>query len=573
MPIDPSLPTSPGNLSAPLNYKDTVATGNPAGVATINPGDTIMSGVQYYKFGNTTYQNSAYQAPNVSTTTLSNANKIQQVPGIVNTTNQLSKTGITTDANGNQVFANGTIVPAPTKAEAPNPNATPNSNTSTTGGYVGDVYYAPGAMLPNGPDGKPVATTPTSPTDDQILTNINSLKAQSDSLTASLVDSIHAQFNQLRTAQQEVNRRQNSVVNNTLLMGGVTGQGSSSQYAPISSSGIMQAQISYGLGLIADLNQKEQMAVIAAKQAGLQNDFQLMDKINSQISSIRDQKVAAATKLNDTIAAQNKKLKDEKLQATKDEAISNLYASGVTDPKEILKQLNDAGMTINADEVSSTLKNIDTTAKESGIIDNIINSVIGAMGTDQVANDALIQKMAKEYGVRPEFLKNRVKGIEQQQVGELMAKYLDAGITLADSLATATAKVQKSKIYQDQIRVPSTGTKSSTSTKLVSKTDRAKYNLPPNTTQDEFDSVYNSLDQGIRDATGGKGTKALSQEDRYRLWDQAAQDLSDAGYDPKDYDALLWEYFADGGLDSYNQIVLGKEPKKTSKSSSRDINP
>lgn len=46
---------------------------------------------------------------------------------------------------------------------------------------------------------------------------------------------------------------------------------------------------------------------------------------------------------------------------------------------------------------------------------------------------------------------------EREIVKDLATKYVDAGITLNDSLPVAQAKVQKSKIYQDQVRPPVRG--------------------------------------------------------------------------------------------------------------------
>ncbi len=295
---------------------------------------------------------------NVSTTTLSNANKMSAVPGIQAKTDSFSNTGSSYDANGNIIHANGTTTPAPL-APAPNPNPQPNPSTATTGGYIGDIYYPPNATLPVGADGQPQATTTTSATDDTIFKSLNDQLTKSDALTASIVQNIQSQYEQLINQQKQTNAGQEANTNNALLMGGVTGQGSSSQFAPISSAGIVQAQVSYGLSQIADLQSKENSAIIAAKQAGQNADFQLQNKINDQISKIRDDKVAAATKLNDTIATQNKKLADDKLQQTKDTAVSNLYSSGTTDPADILKQLTDQGLTISASEVNAAIKNID----------------------------------------------------------------------------------------------------------------------------------------------------------------------------------------------------------------------
>ena len=46
---------------------------------------------------------------------------------------------------------------------------------------------------------------------------------------------------------------------------------------------------------------------------------------------------------------------------------------------------------------------------------------------------------------------------EKDIVADLAGKYVDAGITLNDSLSAAQGKIAKSKIYQDQVRPPSSG--------------------------------------------------------------------------------------------------------------------
>lgn len=305
--------------------------------------------------------------PKVSTTTISNANKIQQVPGIVNTTNQLAKTGVTTDVNGTATYANGTLVPQvePDVTPATPPKPTPVS----TGGYYGDVYVPPGAPTPAGPDGKPALLTQTSPSDDQILNSLNALKSQNDAITASVIDGIHAQYARLRQQQESASRSAEKRVGNALLMGGATGKGSSSQFAPISSSGILQAQINYGLNEIADLNGKEQSAVLEAQNAGQQNNFQLMDKINNQISKIRDEKVAAATKLNDQIREENKKVAEKEIQSSRDDAVASLYQQGVKDVSTLLDYLNydDKGKKVGdftAKEVRDAITNIGPTVDE-----------------------------------------------------------------------------------------------------------------------------------------------------------------------------------------------------------------
>lgn len=306
-----------------------------------------------------------FGSPTASTTTISNANKITQVPAIQSTTNNLSKTGISTDANGNATYANGTAYNPPLAA-APNPNPAPNPSTTTTGGYLGDVYYAPGATTPVDANGQPQALTPTSATDDQIMNNLTQAKAQSDAMTASLIDSIQSNYGRLIQQQTDANNSQQKNTNAALLHGGVTGSGSTSQYDPIDSKNIIAAQVSYGTQAIADLQSKEDNAILAAQQAGQNQDFQLQDRINQQISSIRDTKVAAATKLNDQIAAQNQALAQQKLQSNIDQSVGTLMAGGITDPTQILNILNNKGFTLSADQVATSIKAL-TPADQSQI--------------------------------------------------------------------------------------------------------------------------------------------------------------------------------------------------------------
>ncbi len=239
-----------------------------------------------------------------STTTLSNQNVIDQVPGIVNTTHQLSQTGTQTDQNGNATYANGTQVQQPQQQPEENPA------TTDMGGYYGEQYIPAGSEIPRDSTGNPVKLSDTSPAHTEVMNNLNTLKAQVDKHTASAIDNIQAQYNQLIQQQQQANKASQASVQNSLLMGGVTGQGSSAQYAPVSSAGILQAQVNYGIQQITDLNTKEQTAIITAQKAGDDEDYQLMDKMNTEITKIRDEKVKAATDLQDKIAEENKKNAD-----------------------------------------------------------------------------------------------------------------------------------------------------------------------------------------------------------------------------------------------------------------------
>ena len=289
----------------------------------------------------------------VSTTTISNQNKISQVPQIINTTNKYADTGITTDENGVAKYANGTMVPDAQSQASPKVDL--SRENASQGGYLGDVYYAPGANIPIGKDGKPAKLRETSVSDDKIMSNIDRLQSQSDKITASVIDSIKSNYAALKQQQEIANQQQQAGNQTALLMGGVTGQGSSSQYAPISSQNIMAATINYGISKISALASQEASAVVEAQQAGLNNNFRLMDEKNKQIERIRDEKVQATIKLNESIQKQSEKMAEESMQMTKDTAVADLVSQGITDPAAILNQLKSMGLTISAKEIDAAL--------------------------------------------------------------------------------------------------------------------------------------------------------------------------------------------------------------------------
>ena len=261
-----------------------------------------------------------YTAPKVSTTAISNTNKMAQVPGIVSTTNALSDTGVRTDpSTGIATYANGTPVRTPEQI----------ANDTEISDY-----------------------------DKQIMANIDNLQSTSDASTSALIDNIRQKYNQRRAEQTDINRAQNNGVNNALLMGGVTGAGSSAQYAPISSEGIIGAQEAYGIKQLSALDAEEQDLIAAAKAAQASNNFKILDMKNQEIEKKRAEKIKVAEELNKSIAETNKKLREQSEQANKDLNISNLYIQGVTDPIEIMKTLNESGGNYTLTQVSDTLAKI-----------------------------------------------------------------------------------------------------------------------------------------------------------------------------------------------------------------------
>lgn len=375
MTISAPITTGPASTNAAANQGNTVLSSNGTVNTVSNPtqtSDAITAGkasplasVTPIK---TLYSSGANATPQ-STTTLS-SNKSADIANINNKQTDLSKSGVTTqigpDGNPISTYANGSAVNTPsntTETSTTSTNQTNADGTSATGGYNGNIYVRPGDPIPKDSQGNPITLTTTSPQDDANIKTITDLKAQFDANGVQQLQNIENSYNNLIAQQTQANTGQQAQTNNALLMGGATGQGSSSQYAPVSSAAILGAQISYGLQQLSNLNAQKQQAISAAKQAIQDGDFKYAAKLQDQADKITKTQQDSMNKMNDTIIANNQKLADEKLQSTKDNAIADIYSQGTTDPTKILAALQKAGNTsITMSDINSTLKTISENA-------------------------------------------------------------------------------------------------------------------------------------------------------------------------------------------------------------------
>ena len=174
-------------------------------------------------------------------------------------------------------------------------------------------------------------TADTSAEDAKINDLYNQMTASLDAQTKQAIDNIKTKFDALRAEQRDINDRQQKGITTALLTGGVTGQGSSAQYAPISSEGIIGAQMSYGLKQIAQLDAQEQDLITAAQVAQQQGNFKIMESKLADVQKTRQAKLDAAAELNKKIAEQQAKLQEQNLQVQKEQAIGDLYNKGITD--------------------------------------------------------------------------------------------------------------------------------------------------------------------------------------------------------------------------------------------------
>jgi len=299
--------------------------------------------------------------PKVSTTTISNTNKINEVPKMVSNFEQMSAKGITTDASGVPRYADGSKVPDytdPTIPEGTSPiYGTVNGVGNRIVGYNTPVEGG-GGMRATYLDSTGQSTAGTSAEDTQTNDLLESMKSSLDASTKTLIDNIQKKFDIRRREQADINMRQKAGYTNALLMGGATGQGSSSQYAPISSDGIIAAQEAFGVKQLADLDSEEADLIAQAKAAQESGNFKILEKKMALVEQKRQEKVAAATELNKTIAEQNKKLREQNIASVRDQNISDVYSQGITDVPTIIATLKKNGVNVTSAQVAETLKNI-----------------------------------------------------------------------------------------------------------------------------------------------------------------------------------------------------------------------
>lgn len=280
-------------------------------------------------------------------TVLSSANISENViPDLEGRLNTLSDSGIRTDANGQPRYPDGSFYTAPdenqpSEIDLYNPLTGEYKKVPATDQAQLDQLrqqgWEQGIMEPY---------------EKAQLDLINSLKASVDANTLAQIQAIEQQFALRKTQQQDINNRLESAVGQSLLMSG------SSRYAQISSEGIMASQRSFGLQKIAELDAQEKSLIAAAKQAGLDQNFELMEKQITLAETKRKEKATEAKALAETMAEENNALRERIRNVQMGSAIGERILAGFTDPAEILTMLNDGGFPggVTAAEVSDTMK-------------------------------------------------------------------------------------------------------------------------------------------------------------------------------------------------------------------------
>lgn len=253
------------------------------------------------------------QTQSVTPTTLSSSNvQSTYVPEQKDKLNNLSQKGSTTNPETGQVTL-------PTGKTADLQLVRENSGTYT--GIDGLKYY--------NWDSTPVSVSSTTGTDlldPRSREILNKLQADSDALTSSIISNIKTQYENLKIQQKDINDRYQKGVDTAAIMGGTA------RYAAGTAEGMTASAMSYGLQKLSELDQKENEAILKAKQAQQDMNWKIASVELDKIEKIRQEKVTAATNLNNKLIEQNNQIRQQ--EETRNNAIDNDIRQAIVDAKK-----------------------------------------------------------------------------------------------------------------------------------------------------------------------------------------------------------------------------------------------
>ncbi|MES2060212.1 MAG: hypothetical protein V4438_04245 [Patescibacteria group bacterium] len=234
------------------------------------------------------------------------------------------------------------------------------------------------------------------------LSLLRGLQTSNDAEYNSTVEAIKSNYTNKEATLKEMQDNQTKGIENSLLLAG------SSRYAPISSAGVLSLKQKSDIESLTQLQNEENSLIAQARSAKTSKDYQALSEAMKGIEANQKVKNDLATKISEGIAADNKKARDQQIQASRDGAVADLLQQGVTDPAELLTSLNydNTGKLVGdftAKEISDTLGAI---AKNNGLGD--MKNLTGEVKNFQIL---------KEHGALPD-------GIDSLPPEQQLAAYL-----------------------------------------------------------------------------------------------------------------------------------------------------
>jgi hypothetical protein len=254
--------------------------------------------------------------------------------------------------------------------------------------------------------------------DSKAANDLTNLSLQNvDAQTRLQLRSIQSQYNNLKIQQEQINASQQGGAEQSVLLGG------GARYSPVASGGFTATVASFGLQQIANLQAQEDQLIATAKQAQAANNQKILDKTLENLQTIREKKVAEATKTSEALRLENEKLQASQVAMQIDNTILDIYSKGTTDPIEIMQTMRELGLPVDSKTVSDTLKNVATNV---------------GIGVDKLTGDAKNYAILKDM---PGMLPSNVKSL---------GDYLKWNRNLTTSKAAGTVGSGDSNITSDQ---------------------------------------------------------------------------------------------------------------------------
>lgn len=207
----------------------------------------------------------------------------------------------------------------------------------------------------------------------EMMRQTNNAQAQAS------LNAIQQQYAAQEALMVESQKASSKGLENVLNLGG------SSRYAPISSMGLVQAKNRYDMQTLADLHAKEESAKANVLQAQREGNFKLMENELNSLESLRKEKLAYATKIADSMAEQNKEIRDR------------VY----NEQKELQK--NVSSITMEAGKAGAPPDVIENIGKSKSLSEavNAAGNYLQAGGTGIVAEYNFYKKDALSRGLVP----------------------------------------------------------------------------------------------------------------------------------------------------------------------------
>lgn len=230
-----------------------------------------------------------------------------------------------------------------------------------------------------------------------------------------------------------------------------------SRYAPELAMGLISDEEKRGIERLTDLDRQEQSAIAEAQAAADAKNFQLLSASMDVARQARQEKTRVALELRSQIADYDKLIAEQvksaqadaraerELSLREDQFATSVQNTLTDNARQGLSIILEKFKGLRFEDLAGDDQNyLFGQATQAGIPLGVL-----AEGMNIVADEEDFRRnleMAREERLA-------AGKTEQEIVADLASRYPDAGITLADTMTAAQAKLPRSRIYQQQTRL------------------------------------------------------------------------------------------------------------------------